>query len=109
MDRDEDPGSAEPTVRVAMYRPARGKHPVAFSGKSRKAHWSETSNGDLLRKVVALGGRSGSAQLRDWATRELWGYGPNDDLPPYRRIGAPLQMDAGTMRGFIRGQHLSPW
>lgn len=27
-----------------------------------------------LRKCVALGGRSGSAALRDWATRELEGY-----------------------------------
>jgi hypothetical protein len=29
-------------------------------------------------------------------------------LPPYRKITAPLQIDAGTMRGFIKGQMISP-
>ena len=53
--------------------------------------------GDLLRKVIALGGRARSAELRDRAPRELRGYGWGDELPPYRHISAPLQMDAGTM------------
>jgi hypothetical protein len=30
---------------------------------------------DVLRKCVALGGQAGSAELRDWARRELDGYG----------------------------------
>jgi hypothetical protein len=67
----------------------------------------QTPIADVLRKVIALGGRAGSAELRDWAARELKGYGPGDELPAYRRIVAPLQMDAGTMRGHIKGQSLS--
>jgi hypothetical protein len=47
-----------------------------------------------LRKCIALGGKSGSAQLRDWATRELQGYSGEDELPDYRTIGAPLFVDA---------------
>ena len=37
------------------------------------------------------------------------GYGPEDELPAYRRISAPLQMDAATMTGFIKNQSLSSW
>jgi hypothetical protein len=67
-----------------------------------------TPIGDLLRTAIALGGRAGSAELRDWAAHELKGYGPGDELPRYRQIGAPLEMDAATMRGIIKGQQLSP-
>jgi hypothetical protein len=63
----------------------------------------------LLRKVIALGGQAGSAELRDWATRELRGYGPDDELPPYRKIGAPLQLDMSNMRYVLTGQTISPW
>jgi hypothetical protein len=34
-----------------------------------------------LRKCIVLGGRSGSVELRDWASRQLRGYGPDDELP----------------------------
>ena len=56
---------------------------------------------DTLRKVVALGGESGSKRLREWANRELRGYDGVDiaDLPPYRVIGASLQID------WMRGPH----
>jgi AbiTii len=64
--------------------------------------------GDPLRKVIALGGQSGSAELRDWAARELRGYGPDDELPPYRRIVAPLQVDMMNMRWQVKGQTISP-
>ena len=37
-----------------------------------------------LRKCVALGGQSGSEELRTWATRELKGYNASDQLPEYR-------------------------
>ena len=67
-----------------------------------------TSVGDLLRKVVALGGRAGSTELRDWATRELRGYGPDDELPEYRKIAAPLQVDMINMRFHTTGQTISP-
>jgi AbiTii len=46
-----------------------------------------------LRKCIVLGGRSGSEPLRDWATRELKGYGGEDELPDYRIIRAPLMVD----------------
>lgn len=49
---------------------------------------------DVLRKCIALGGQAGSAELRDWARRELEGYrGVDDDLPDYRRVAAPLLVD----------------
>ena len=69
----------------------------------------KTPIGDLLRKVIALGGQAGSAELRDWATRELRGYGPDDELPSYRKIGAPLQLDMSNMRYVLTGQTISPW
>jgi hypothetical protein len=46
-----------------------------------------------LRKCVVLGGRSGSEELRDWATRELKGYRGEDQLPDYRLVPAPLRVD----------------
>jgi hypothetical protein len=54
---------------------------------------SQTPIGDLLRKVITLGGEAESTELRDWAARELRGFGPDDDLPPYRRTDAPLYVD----------------
>jgi hypothetical protein len=68
---------------------------------------SSTPIADVLRKVIAVGGKAGSTELRDWATRELNGYRPGDDLPDYRKICAPLQIDAATMHGFIKGQTIS--
>jgi hypothetical protein len=47
-----------------------------------------------LRKCLALGGHAGSAELREWASRELHGYlGHEKELPDYRRIRSPLLMD----------------
>jgi len=70
----------------------------------------KTPVADVLRKAITLGGRADSAELRDWARRELTGYGPDDELPAYRRIVAPLQMDAAPMGGgFIKNQSLSSW
>ncbi|HEY0639836.1 MAG TPA: hypothetical protein VGD67_19490 [Pseudonocardiaceae bacterium] len=66
-----------------------------------------TSISDLLRKVVALGGTSGSDEMRAWATRELRGYGPGEELPHYRKVYAPLQMDAVMPGGIVRGQMVS--
>jgi AbiTii-like protein len=53
----------------------------------------QTPISDVLRKAIALGGRAGSTELRGWATRELQGYGPDDDLPEYRKIAVPLMVD----------------
>ena len=63
----------------------------------------------MLRKVIALGGQAGSAELRDWATRELRGYGADDEIPEYRKVGAPLQIDGSNIRFAIRGQTISSW
>jgi hypothetical protein len=62
---------------------------------------------DTLRKTVILGGKAGSTALRDWATRELKGYGPDDDLPEYRIVGAPICVDAFVGNGWIKGQRMS--
>src|SRR5687767_10222843 len=62
-----------------------------------------------LRRCISLGGRSGSETLRTWATRELKGYGPGDELPDYRRLPAMLQLDGSNMRAIIKGQSISTW
>jgi hypothetical protein len=70
---------------------------------------NRTPIGDLLRKVLTLGGEARSAEMRDWALRELRGYVPQDELPPYRRIVAPLQMDGVPYGGGLsKNQMLSP-
>jgi nucleotidyltransferase/DNA polymerase involved in DNA repair len=61
-----------------------------------------------LRKCVVLGGRAGSAALRDWATRELRGYAGGDELPSYRQIAAPILIDAVTTAVRVTGQRISP-
>ena len=63
---------------------------------------------DVLRKVVILGGRAGSAELRDWASQELKGFSgvEAEDLPPYRRILAPILMDAVTGSTLVERQSL---
>ena len=48
---------------------------------------------DVLRKVIALGSRYRSPELRDWASNELNGYADDQDVPSYRMISAPLLVD----------------
>jgi hypothetical protein len=67
---------------------------------------SSTELPDLLRKCVALGGATGSADLRAWATKELKGYDANDEFPPYRTTHALLFLDAGVRGGHIKGQQV---
>jgi AbiTii len=69
---------------------------------------SSTPIADVLRKVIALGGKAGSTELRDWATRELNGYRPGDELPAYRQITAPLQLDMVNAAYIMKGQTISP-
>jgi len=47
----------------------------------------------VLRKCLVLGGRVGSADLRDWARRELHGYEKNIDIPPYQIVAAHIKID----------------
>lgn len=49
----------------------------------------------LLRKCLLLGAETGSTSLRDWARRELNGYGDEDDVPEYRSIPeVPISADS---------------
>jgi hypothetical protein len=61
-----------------------------------------------LRRVILLGGRAGSSELRDWASRELNGYDDETSLPAYRRVPSPICIDANV--GYTRrtGQVISP-
>ena len=63
---------------------------------------------DLLRKTIILGGRAGSAELRDWASRELKGFvGTSmEEMPEHRVIMAPLLADAVTGSSQVTGQPL---
>lgn len=70
---------------------------------------SETPLADVLRKCVALGGRAGSAELRDWARRELDGYLDEESLPSYRVVPAILAIDGQNLAYRVTGQEISPW
>lgn len=56
----------------------------------------------LLRKLILLGGNAGSPELRTWASMELRGYARVDELPAYRKINAPLQIDGTVPGGIVR-------
>ena len=56
----------------------------------------------LLRKFILLGGNAGSPELREWASQELRGYNRDDELPSYRTITAPLQIDGAIPGGMVR-------
>lgn len=62
---------------------------------------------DTLRKCVILGGKSGSEKLRDWASRELQGY-RDEELPPYRKVPAPIKIDGINPGAQITGQQIPP-
>ena len=61
----------------------------------------------VLRKLILLGGNAGSAELRDWAAAELRGYERDDELPTYRKVHAPLQIDGVVPGGIIKHQTIS--
>lgn len=60
-----------------------------------------------LRKCVVLGGKSGSEQLRDWATRELKGYHSDAELPSYRIVPAQICIDGATTNALVTGQPIA--
>jgi len=62
----------------------------------------------LLRKLILLGGSAGSPELRAWASQELRGYSREDDLPAYRTVTAPLQIDGTAYGGVVRHQTIGP-
>jgi len=55
-----------------------------------------------------LGGRAGSAELRTWASRELNGYGPGDELPEWRVAAAAIRIDFTNVRAKVTGRQISP-
>lgn len=52
----------------------------------------------LLRQVKVVAARIGSTELAAWATAELNGYGPGDDIPSYR--GPTITPVRGLWAGF---------
>jgi hypothetical protein len=89
-----------------MAKPARGG---LIAQIERGATDSRADLAGLLRKCIALGGQAGSEELRDWARRELDGYGGSNELPPYRRISAPLLIDGFQGRWQLRRKQISVW
>ncbi|WP_433609506.1 hypothetical protein ACQP2P_38510 [Dactylosporangium sp. CA-139114] len=62
----------------------------------------------ILRKCIALGGAMNSVALREWASRELRGYGPDEDLPDCRVIGAVIMIDYVSPRAQVTRHRISP-
>ncbi|WP_141390715.1 AbiTii domain-containing protein [Cellulosimicrobium cellulans] len=58
----------------------------------------------LLRKCLLLGAETGSTALRDWARKELNGYGEDDEVPEYRKVGTVLSVDSMNAHALTRGQ-----
>ena len=63
----------------------------------------------LLRKCIALGGATGSAELRDWASDEATGYRDDTKIPEYRVVHAPILVDGQTGWHKVTGQQISSW
>ncbi len=62
----------------------------------------------LLRKCLLLGAETGSVALRDWARKELNGYGDEDEVPEYRQVsGVPISMDSISGNTWATGQTIS--
>jgi len=57
-----------------------------------------------LRRCMLLGSRTGSSQLREWATLELKGYPVRGEVPEYRVVHAGLHIDGVVPGGVIKGQ-----
>lgn len=76
------------------------------------AHDTQSDLVAVLRKCIALGGATGSEALRDWASRELKGYGPDHPVPDYRKAEAPLLLDGMTTSPTsltkVTGQTMTP-
>lgn len=65
---------------------------------------------DVLRKLIILGGRAGSSELRDWASQELRGYADAslEELPDYRKVLAIIQVDVMVGRDQMIHFTISP-
>ncbi|MET7951626.1 hypothetical protein [Micromonospora sp. NPDC005324] len=58
----------------------------------------------LLRKCLLLGAETGSEALRDWARKELNGYGVGDQVPKYRKVQSP-PISMTSMSGYTLAQN----
>jgi hypothetical protein len=67
----------------------------------------KASTADLLNLCILLGGEVSSERLRDWARKELNGYGNAETLPDYRRVAASLCIDGYVPGGYITGEAIS--
>lgn len=59
----------------------------------------------LLRKCLLLGAETGSVTLREWARKELNGYGDVDETPDHRTVaGWAISMDSISGNTWTKGQ-----
>jgi len=59
----------------------------------------------LLRKCLLLGAETGSNSLREWARKELNGYGDNEEVPEHRRVtGLAIKMNSISGNTSVTGQ-----
>lgn len=59
----------------------------------------------LLRKCLLLGAETGSNSLREWARKELNGYGDEDEVPEYRKVqSVPISMDSMSGNMWTKNQ-----
>lgn len=84
-----------------------GARPKDLMAEIRRDLLAEKPVESVLRKLVLLGGDAGSVELSAWASAELRGYAKSDDIPEYRIITAPLQIDGSVPGATIRHQTIS--
>lgn len=84
------------------------KKPRDLMGEIERDLLQEKPLVTLLRKLILLGGNAGSPELRAWASQELRGYNREDELPSYRSVTAPLQIDGAVFNGIVRHQPIGP-
>lgn len=62
----------------------------------------------LLRKCLLLGAETGSDALREWARRELNGWGDQEDVPEYRKVhDAPIGYNSISGNMWAKGLTIS--
>lgn len=83
-----------PTVRDRSENGDMAKRDHTLLGQIERDLLDDRPLADVLRKVIVLGGRAGSGELRDWASLELDGYaGRTEPIPAYRGVAAHIQID----------------
>jgi len=97
-------------VAVCNHEPMKRRDLSLIEQIERTALAADADLAPALRACVLLGGRAGSVDLRDWASRELRGYEGVDasDLPSYRTVGAGIYIDGVTFHARIAGERISP-